>query len=153
MAYWVRADLENALGPKTVMAIFDDENDGTVNDGALVAVQVRSDSIVNSYIATVYPKLTLPLTSVPDTVKFASLEYGLIFARDRAVEYWSKQGEGEREFRLKEARKNMAELITATRVLYDSPEPKPATVGGFVTTSGPRTFVDGPNGEDNLGDF
>jgi uncharacterized protein DUF1320 len=156
VAYWNRTDLENALGPATVAAIYDDAvaADGSINDGALTSVQQRSDATVNSYIAVNYPKATLPVDPVPDTLKFASLEYGIVYSRDRKPEYWKTTQEHERQERLKAANAQMDQYIAAQRFLYDmAVEPKPANVGGLVYDTGPRTIIDSADGTSNGGDF
>lgn len=156
MAYWTLTDLENVMGPKTVMTIFDDLDTGVINDDAVTSLQARCDSEVNSYIATNYPRTLLPIPQnpVPDTVKFASLEFAVVFARDRQVEYWSKQQEGERTGRLREAREKMIRLLQGEQYLFDlTVEPKPSTVGGVVIDIGPRTISPDADGTDNGGDF
>jgi hypothetical protein len=42
MGYWTRGDLEDAMSPATVAAIFDDAGaaDGTINGGALKTVEL-----------------------------------------------------------------------------------------------------------------
>lgn len=139
----------------TVVAIFDDTGaaDGTINEAALIAVANRSDQEVNSYFATNYTQLTFPVDPVPDTIKFASLEFGIVFSRDRKPEYWAKAQERERELRMKEARAKMDRYAAGKQFLYDSPEKRPKNVGGITYDNGPRTITDSADGTNNNGDF
>jgi len=153
VAYWSQQDLEDQLSPATVLAIFDDNNNGTVSGTGLAAVQQRSDQEVDSYLATNYPKLTFPVTPVPVQLKWASLEFGIVFARDRKSEYWAKAEDNERQARLKEARAKMDRFAQGQQYLLATNEPKPSTVGGIVVDDGRRVIADNPDGTDNAGDF
>jgi len=156
MAYWDQTDLENALSPATVLAIYDDTASGVVSTDALTAVIKRSDAEVNSYMAINYPKLVLPLADAPtpDTLKFASLEFGIVYSRDRKPEYWKNAQDKERENRLAEARKKMDRFAVAQQVLFDVPaQPRPSNVGGIVLDQGQRVTIDSITGESNMGDF
>jgi Protein of unknown function (DUF1320) len=151
MGYWDQTDLENALSPATVIAIFDDTDTGVVNEVALAAIVARSDTEVNTYIATNYPDLVLPLAAspTPNSLKFCSLEFGIVFARDRKPEYWSKAQEGERDKRLASVRAKMVRILEAEQQLYDTASPKPYTTGGIVVDNGIRTIIDSYDGTKN----
>lgn len=154
MAYNDQTDLENAMSPATVMAIFDDAADGVVNAVALEAVLTRADAQINSFIARNYPDLTLPLTSPPETLKSAALEFAIVYARDRKPEYWSKSQEGERQARIKGAFEMAERYAKAEQKLFDSTEPKPANVGGYVSSGNPTDQTPKPKlFADGTGDF
>jgi hypothetical protein len=55
------ADLQNAMSPATVLAIFDDANDGLISQSAVDAVITRAESQIYSFIRRNYPGLTVSL--------------------------------------------------------------------------------------------
>jgi hypothetical protein len=155
LAYWNQTDLENALGPATVLAIYDDTDTGVVNEVALAGVIARSDTEVDTYIAKTYPTLTLPLTAdpTPNSFKFCSLEFGIIFSRDRKPEYWSKAQAGERDKRLTDIRAKMLRILQADQQLYDASSPTPFTTSTVTLDTTPRTIIHSSDGTDNGSGF
>ena len=139
MGYWQQVDLENALSPATVIAIFDDANNNTVSGAALSALIARCDNEVNSFIATNYPRITLPADPVPEPLKFASLELGIVYSRDRKPEYWKNAQDHERQNRLKEALDKLKRYATSEQFIYDSPDTaNQITDFGSSVVSSPR---------------
>lgn len=154
MAVLTQTDLENALSPATVKALFDDANDNTVSPAAVAAVIQRAESTVYTYLATKYPTLTFPASApIPESLKLAVLEFAIVFSRDRKPEYWAQSQNREREQRYKAATEMMDTFGKANRVLYDGGA-QPANVGGTVSsgvtddTEPPTKFF-----TDGTGDF
>jgi len=131
-------DLQNAMSPATVMAIFDDANDGIIVSSAVEAVITRAEAQVYSFISRNYPDLTIPVTAspAPEALRSAVLEFAIVYCRDRKPEYWSKSQEREREQRIKGAFELAERYAKAEQILYDSGQ-TPANVGGFVGSGDP----------------
>jgi hypothetical protein len=155
MTYIVQADLENALSPSTILAIFEDQNTGAVNTTALNDICARATARVDSWIAAVYDG-PFPITQspVPAMCKELALEYGVAFCFERHPEYVRTFGELPRAERWKRADELGLRLQKAVQRMPDyTAQPKPRNVGGIVYDSGPRTIVDSADGTRNGGDF
>lgn len=149
-------DLRNALSPATVIALFDDENAGTAEAGALKAVLDRASRWVDSYLARVYVgPFPVTQTPVPATIKLATLEFAIAFAFERHPEYVHTYGEQYRaSSRFKRGTEIMDRLCQGQQEIPDwSLQPKPRNVGGIITSEGPRTIIDSVDGTYNGGDF
>lgn len=87
MAYITQQDLENAMGKAIVDAVFDDDADGVPEAAAIQACCDSATAECNSFIRTIHNKMqtppVLPLSTVPDEVKFAALDFGLAYAARR----------------------------------------------------------------------
>lgn len=156
VAYLVQDDLESALSPSTVLALYDDENKGVVNQTALNAVLTRASRWVDSYLARVYvgpfPVSQLP---VPEIIKDAAIEFAIAFSFERHPEYVQTYGEQYRAgTRFKRACEMMDRICQGQQEIPDwNLQPKPRNVGGIITSAGPRTIIDSPDGSVNGGDF
>ncbi|WP_394847396.1 hypothetical protein LZC95_08015 [Pendulispora brunnea] len=146
-------ELRAALGPATFLAIFDDDNDGTVspNDVAVSLVRQRGHVEVLSYLPRIYD--TLP-TAVPLLLKSAELDYDIALSYERHPEYVRSFGEETRAERWLRAEKRMERVAEAVQQLTDhAPEPKPGILAPFLYSRAHRVLIDDPDGTDNGGDF
>ena len=66
MAYLTQTELEDRIGPDTVLQLADRDHDGVADAAAIAAAIADADAEINSYVA---PRYALPLTDVPDIVK------------------------------------------------------------------------------------
>ena len=85
--YITQTDLEHAISKQTVKAIFD-EGANAVDPEVMASCIAFATSECNSYLRKVLvsssgSKLSLPLSTVPDEVKFAALDFGLAYASKR----------------------------------------------------------------------
>jgi hypothetical protein len=84
MPYFAQTDLENALSVNVVKAVYDDDHDGVVDSAPMAACVAYGDAMCNSFLRRVLATssgtaATLPLTTVPDEVKFAALDFGIAY--------------------------------------------------------------------------
>lgn len=155
-------NISKAISPTTVLALCDDDNTGNIADQSVIDVVEeligRAEAEVNSYLIRAYPKLIFPVVQSPLSVmlKQAALMFVIPFTYMRHPEYVKQFGDDARGgvAALDNAREFMDRLCTGRQYLYDVPaEPKPSVIGGIFISNGPRTIIDGPNGEINSGDF
>jgi uncharacterized protein DUF1320 len=155
-------NIVKAISPTTVLALCDDDNIGDINAPEILEVVeeviARAEAEVNSYLMRAYPLLTFPVVQSPLSVmlKQAALQFAIPFLYMRHPEYVRTYGDEPRGGvnALDNARAFMERVCTGQQYLFDVPsEPKPATVGGVWFAYGPRTIIDGPNGQINGGDF
>lgn len=154
--YVTKDDLEGALSPPTVTALFDDDGAGVPNETAVQTVLNRASRRVDSYLARVYVgPFPVTQTPVPETIKEAALEFAIAFSFERHPEYVHTYGETYRgASRYKRACEIMDRICQGQQEIPDwNLQPKPRNVGGIIISTGPRTIIDGPNGENNGGDF
>lgn len=157
--YIVQADLEKALSPRTVLAIFqDDPAIGTADNDAVEAVIDRAEAQVDSALLGFVP---MPLANPLDRlVKAVALEFAIAYSFERHPEYVRAFGESQRQNKIDRAELMLARIQQALRRLPDNNTAATVgaggttyNVGGIVTASGPRTMVDSPDGTQNSGDF
>lgn len=147
MAYNDQSDLEDRMGADTIMAIYETGGNGEVNTKALNSVLNAAFAEVNSFFVRNYPKL-LPVAAdtdgtFPQTLKNAEFAFFYVFSRDRKSEYWNNSRDNERRDRIKEAYAMLERYAEGKQQLYDTPEPKPDTVGGVVLNDGIQISTDG----------
>lgn len=156
MPYITQADLEGALSPATVLALFNDGDLGVVSTTSLLSVLVRASTEVDSYLARVY-KGPFPVTQVPvpAIIKNCTIEFAIAFSFERHPEYVQTYGEQYRGTTRYKRACEMAERLATG--LQETPDwvlsPKGQNVGGIIYANGPRTIIDSPNGTSNGGDF
>lgn len=154
--YMTPADAENELSPTTLVALFDDGNVGVADDGQVALTIDDAEGLVDASLAVEYP-LPLPTLSggrVDRLLRRVTKLYFRSLAFGRHPEYLQGYGEKESKTALDRADTLMAAVKAAVRELPDMKAAiKPGNIGGIVIDSGLRTFADGPNGENNLGDF
>jgi len=161
-AYITLDTIVKAISPTTVLALCDDDNIGDINAPEIAAIVEeiieRAEVEVNSYLMRAYPKLTFPIVQSPISVmlKQAALQFAIPFCYMRHPEYVRTYGDDARGGvgALDNARAFMERVCTGQQYLVDVPaEQKPSVVGGVYFSGGPRTIIDGPNGQFNGGDF
>lgn len=144
------------LSPATVLALFDDQNTGVVHAPAMVGVLRRARGWVDSYLATQYqPPFPVPQIPVPEMIKNASLEFSISFSFERHPEYVHTYGEAYRATsRFDRACEMMTRIMSNIQEIPDwLQQSKARNVGGIITSTGPRTIIDSPDGRYNGGDF
>jgi len=77
MPYFTQTDLENALSIPIVKAVYDDDRDGEVDAGPIAACLAYGTAQCDSFLRKV--GTPVPLTTVPDEVKFAALDFGIAY--------------------------------------------------------------------------
>jgi hypothetical protein len=98
MPYFSQTDLENALSIPIVKAVYDDDRDGTADSGPIAACLAYGSALCDSFLRKVGIApgggvLTLPLTAVPDEVKFAALDFGIAYTIRRRPDIVKASGE------------------------------------------------------------
>lgn len=153
MAYLDQTDLENAMTAPRVLALYDDDDSGTVNADALASVLQRASDLVDGHIARSYTG-TFPMPSPqPVLCKEAALLYAQALTIERGGEYGARYGEKHTLDMRKEAEKMCEKIATGLLKLVDAPPPAATSVltGGLVTTYTPQLNV--VDGVSNTGDF
>jgi len=153
MAYLTQTDLENRLSRAKVLAIYDDENDGTVNQAALDAVLQTASDLVDATIARSFNG-TLPVTgATPVMMKEAAVLYAMALSIERAPEFLAQYGDKYLFAMRDKAEKICEELATNLKKMVDAPPPTPGlnVSGGYTLSSVQQlTVIDGLP---NTGDF
>jgi Protein of unknown function (DUF1320) len=156
VAYIAQADLENALSPQTILAIFqDDLTVGTPSAAAMADVCARASAMVDSWLAPVYTgPFPIVQSPVPAMCKELALHYAVAFSFERHPDYVRTFGEAPRAERWRRADEMGARLQAAVLRIPDYvADPVPANVGGLVYDTGPRTILDAADGTSHGGDF
>lgn len=86
LPYWTISDLESRLGREVVIQVFDDDNDGVPDAGAVDQLSADSDSFVEGYLRGVYELATVR-DAPPNQVKRLSLDYAVAQCAKRRPEY------------------------------------------------------------------
>ena len=87
MAYVDGTALGRALGAQTLIALFDDDNDGVADPAVVAAVCARADARADSWVAGNYES-EFPLSSgVPAMLAELSLAYAIAFSYERNPDY------------------------------------------------------------------
>jgi hypothetical protein len=148
-AYIDSVDLEHALSPTTVAAIFDDDGDGVADPAPIAAVIDRAEAMVDSFVVTEQP---VPVRGRDRLLRHAALEFAIAFSFERHPEYVRTFGEAERANRWQRGIELMERIANAVQMLPDVKR-KPANVGGIVYDRARRVVVDDADGTANAGDF
>jgi hypothetical protein len=98
MGYFNQTDLENAISVPIVKAIYDDDRDGTADTAAITACIAYGTALCDSFLRKVGSApgggtLNLPLTVIPDEVKFAAVEFGIAYSVRRRPDMAKALGE------------------------------------------------------------
>jgi hypothetical protein len=156
--YITQTDLENALSARTILAIFDDNNDGTADPVPIAAVIDRAEGMVDSALLGFQ---NMPLVNAADRlVKAAALEFAIAFSFERHPEYVRSFGEEARKERWERAQNLLDRIQTRLRRLPDNNATatvgagsKQKNVGGIVTDGSRRVVISSADGTWNGGDF
>jgi phage gp36-like protein len=153
--YIAQTDLESALSPQTVLALFDDTNTGVVSSVALAAVLTRACANVDSFLARTFTG-PFPIQGTPPAlVVEAAIEFAKAFAFERHPDYVRTFGQNyNAASQYERALALMERVADALQQLPDwAANIKPKNVGAIVYSAGPRMIVDSPDGTSNGGDF
>lgn len=94
--YFSQSDLEHAMSKGTVKSAFDDDDDGVPDAEPIAACIAFANAECNSFLRAVLVSgsslISLPLTSVPDEVKFAALDFGIAYATRRKPDVLKAMG-------------------------------------------------------------
>lgn len=154
------ANLRDAIGTATYMALMDDEQLGVVEavdtSSAVALLLSRAHIRCVSWLGANYAKTPLVTdTDVSVLLQDAELNYAVGLAYDRHPEYVRNFGEEpKRRAAYDQAELTMQRIQEAILRLPDMPSMgQPANVGGIVYDSGPRTLTDSIDGTYNGGDL
>lgn len=132
--YITQTDLEHAITRNTVKAIFD-EGDNEVDAEAMAACIAYATSECNSFLRKVLlsggVKLSLPLSAVPDEVKFAALDFGLAYGARRKPDVAKAMGIASWTEFYKAAAERMKRYCEAEQFVAPAVA-EPATAGGAL---------------------
>ena len=145
MANITQAEVIIAMSPATVLAIFDDDNDGELDEDSLDRFIARGSAYGDSWVAGVYtgpfPLTTMP---IPSMLAEVSLQYTLFFIYERHPEFTRTLGENQDQ-RWKRAEGLGEKLAKSVQRIT---EMTPGNVGSVVhakagsTDDCPRIFDD-----------
>lgn len=162
------ADLRNALGLNTYMALYDEDTDGsgqptgdiaTVDALASVALTLkRAHMRVISRLPAIYNKIPDGTDSqVSELLRDAEIEFAIGMSYDRHPEYVQRFGmDTKRKGAYQTAMETMDLIQDAVlRIVPNDapPEAAPRNVGGVVVDSGNRVFLPNPDGSGGTGDW
>ena len=147
-----RLDLENALGKALVTQIFDDDNDGVIEDGAMQACLEYGDSEVDSFIYGQYSG-QWPIASDLPALKFAAIDFCCAYAARRRPELARSLGSEPWKGCHGAAVEKMTRFLKGQQRL-PAPAPAPANVTSVVKVGGAIQPDDLPDRVfDDMGDF
>lgn len=88
----------------TLTSIFESDADGVIDSNAVAEIANDAELEVLSWLRTLYPTITFPLTTADHQVlRGVAFEFFYVYARDRKPEYWSEKQDGDRAKRLEAA--------------------------------------------------
>lgn len=154
------ADLRNALSPSTYMALFDDDQTGSIvtvdASGPVQLVLRRAHIKCVTWLGANYEKIPDGTdTHVSFLLVDAELNYAIGMAYDRHPEYVRAYGEdAKRKAAWDQAELTMMRIQEAVLKFVDLPDmEEPRNVGGLVVDGGQRVFLTSSTGINNGGDF
>ena len=138
MGYFTQTDLENALSAPTVLAIYDDDRDGVVDTVAIDACIAYGSAMCDSFLRKIAATqaggstaATLPLTTVPDEVKFAAVDFGVAYSMRRRRDITAAMGESTWMDFYNQAVEQMKRYVSAMQVVSPTAMGH-ATVGASI---------------------
>ena len=137
--YFTLQELEHRLGPTTVKAIYDDDNNGEADAGPLEQVMIDATAIIDAAIESIYD---LPLADpYPPRVVCLALDAAEYLACKRHAEYVRRDWKALKE----ELEHDLDKLRTQKRSMGRSPPDPAANQGGAVyPTPDPTNNVNVP---------
>ena len=157
MGYFTQTDLENALSTSTVKAVYDDDRDGTVDAGPIAACIAYGTAQCDSFLRKIgttpggTSAIVLPLSTVPDEVKFASLDFGIAYTIRRRPDIVKASGEQPWTVFYEQAVEQMKRYV-ASMQMVSATAMSHATVGGSIFGGATGTGLPAPRWS-NLSDF
>lgn len=159
MGIWLnQIDIENALTPSVVLALFDDGNTGSVNGTAIAACIDTGEQEVLSWLIDEYGPAPLSAAvqaqlAADPALKYAALDYVKAVCFDRHPEYPQGATDAkERKWRYERADARMERYLSGKQRPPTVATP-PANVGGAYVDNGNRIYVDSSDGTSNSGDY
>ena len=149
MSRWIDAEYcENALSRQVMLQLFDDNDDGDLDENVVANLIERAEAHVYSFVIAEYGAETIKENDV--LLKAAALEFFHAFACDRHPEHMRE--DGDRHFnrgvalmkRIQKAEQRPPETNAAAR---------PVNVGSYAAPSLPKIIGDSSDGTVNGGDF
>lgn len=150
-AYISKADLDNALGVNIIIGIFDDDNDGNVDQEPLNACLNFASAQVDGFLAGTYD-IALPIASPPTIVKVAAIDFACAYATRRRPDVVRAMGEEPWTKFQDMAERSMKQFASALKRL-PSASGAPSNVGSLTTDNSSRICIDNTDGTSNMGDF
>lgn len=156
MGYFDQTDLQNALSVSGLKAAFDDDRDGTADTAPINACIAYGSALADSFLRKVGSApgggtLTLPLTVVPDEVKFAALDFGIAYAVRRRPEIAKALGEQTWTVYYEQAVEQMKRYISSVQMVSPTAMDH-ATVGASIFGGPTGTCLPAPRWA-NTGDY
>jgi hypothetical protein len=151
-------DLQAAITPTVVLALFDDQSTGTPDPVAMAEVLDQAEAEVLSYLVGHYPTNPLPPSLINDPLlKRSALDFAIVFAYERHPEYTRTVGESSRvETRFQRATARMQRIQSAMQQPAQTNSPvqvRNPTGGGPGLTAEPSITLNRPDGTSGMGDF
>lgn len=143
MGYFTQTDLENALSIPTVKAAYDDDRDGVVDSAPIVACIAYGTAQCDSFLRKIgvtpggTSAIVLPLSTVPDEVKFAALDFGIAYTIRRRPDISKAMGEQPWTVFFDQAVEQMKRYVSSLQMVT-------ATAMGHATVGG--SIFGGPTG-------
>lgn len=146
MAYFTQSDLENALSKSVVKGVYDDDRDGTVDAGPIAACIAYGTAQCNSFLRKVMTtsggeRITLPLTTIPDEVKFAALDFGIAYTIRRRPDVVKAMNEQPWTVFFEQACEQMKRYVASQQVM-------PIDTVGHTSTEGGGVFPIDPEDDE-----
>lgn len=143
-----QSNLESALSPLVVVALFDDTSTGVPSATAMAEVIAQAEAEVFSYLVGHYPTNPPPASLLTDPlIQRAAVDFAIVFAYERHPEYTRSQGETSRvETRFKRACDRMKRIQAAMQQPAQTNSPTPvtsSTVGGAGPAAEPLITLGG----------
>ena len=158
MGYFTQTDLENALSVAIVKAIYDDDRDGSADEAAVAACIAYGSAMCDSFLRKIGSSagggaaVTLPLTTVPDEVKFAALDFGIAYSVRRRPDIVRATGEQPWTVFYEQAVEQMKRYISSMQMV-SATAMSHATVGGSIFEGPTGTALPAPRWGSSWGDY
>ena len=140
-------DLEDAVTASTLVQLTDDDRDGVADTRVVASVIEDAEAEAQSFLPGYYS-----LSAIPGTdrlVRLAIRDFAISFLFRRHPEYVKTFGQGSRSDALyNRAVERCQRIQQGTQQLPDVKQ-RPKNSGSFLDVSGPRTIIDGFDGENN----
>jgi hypothetical protein len=153
--YITQAQLSDALGPVTFLAIFDDNNDGALDSTAVALVLLRAHARVTSQLLSELDTLPPEEPAAVDPILVsAELDYAVAFSFERHPEYVRTAGGTGKSPQEARADATMKAILAASAQLQQGPtQGAPRNSGGAFIDTSHRVALDNVDGSRNSGDF
>ena len=136
MGYFTQIDLENAMSVAIVKAVYDDDRSGAADAAPIAACIAYGTAQCDSFLRKVGNApgggtLVLPLTTVPDEVKFAALDFGIAYSIRRRPDVTKASGEQPWTVFYDQAIEQMKRYVSSLQMV-SATAMSHATIGGSI---------------------